>query len=301
MTASDPDSERPNPEPPALSRDDERRLHAADLAAYGSMFTAGATTVGSGRAFVGAPGGAMAMWNPRDESSAYNTLIGFEWAPDPDAAWAEGLAAARAGGAAVFGVGLTEERYGWGTPERLLAAGLKLEYEELVWTRAIGAGASCASGWVDSDSVPESHTGECRGLEIVTTGFDQALLATTLNRGWEVPPEHGRGPLYAAALGLPGWTHYLALVDGEAAGAGALFLSDTVACFMVVATDPAYRGRGVQRALIARRMADAVSAGCSLAVAETVDDNASPRNFRRAGFRLAHRRMMYRTEFIPQP
>lgn len=277
-----------------LTQEETHRLHLADLAAYGSMFHAATDRVGSGRAFIGGPNSAMAMWNPADESSAYNTLIGFEAAPDPDAAWAAGLAAARAGGARVFGVGLIEERYAWGTPERIMAERLELEYEELVWARTLVPGTLAAN-----DETRES-SGQPSGVAIVTQGFGSGVLGETLNKGWEVRPEHGRGPLYAAALGVPGWTHYLALVDGHAAGAGAMFCGHGVALFMVVATDPAFRGRGVQRALIARRIDDAMARGCTLAAAETVDDNASPRNFQRAGFRLVHRRLMYRTEIAPR-
>jgi len=278
-----------------LTPEETHRLHLADLAAYGSMYLAATDRIESGRAFIGGPDAAMAMWNPADESSAYNTLIGFEAASDPDAAWAAGLAAAREGGARVFGVGLIEARYGWGTPERIMAERLELEYEELVWARTLVRGMPSTPDETREPGGPPS------GVEIVTWGIDSDVLAETLNKGWEVRPEHGRGPLYASVLGIPGWTHYLALVDGQAAGAGALFCGHDVALFMVVATDPAFRGRGVQRALIARRMADAVSNGCSLAAAETVDDNASPRNFQRAGFRLVHRRLMYRTEISPQP
>jgi ribosomal protein S18 acetylase RimI-like enzyme len=62
---------------------------------------------------------------------------------------------------------------------------------------------------------------------------------------------------------------------------------------VVAATAPAARGRGVQTALIGRRLVDARAAGAELAVTETVADNASPRNFRRAGFRLLHHRRIY--------
>jgi ribosomal protein S18 acetylase RimI-like enzyme len=264
----------------------EERLHAADHFAYGSMFDAAGGRVGSGRAFVG---GAMAMWNPRDESCAYNCLIAFECAADPDRTWQEGRAAALAGGARVFGVGVTPARADWATPETLTELGLVWEYEELVWAR-----------WLDERDGPLPSPTQPPGVVLRSDPADLAaareLYGRVLNRGWGEPEEHGRGHLYAAAIGLPGWTHYLAEVDGAPAGAGALCLHDGVALCMVAATDPAFRGRGVQSALIGRRLSEAVAAGCDVAVSETVDDNASPRNFRRAGFRLVTRRQMYRTE-----
>jgi ribosomal protein S18 acetylase RimI-like enzyme len=77
-----------------------------------------------------------------------------------------------------------------------------------------------------------------------------------------------------------------------------MYCAGDVALFMVAATAPEFRGRGLQRALIARRYAAALAAGATIGIAETVDDNASPRNFQRAGFRLVHRRLMYRTEAL---
>lgn len=269
-------------EQPIFEYQTAARLHAADLFAYGSMFEAAGPTLGAGRAFIDE---AMAMWNPRDESCAYNTLIAFEAAPDPDRVWTAARALALAGGARVFGVGVTPERADWATPANLAALGLEWEYEEVVWTRRLDP----ADGPLPEPVAPP-------GVDLRTDDLDPDLFGRVLNRGWEEPEDHGRGHLYAAAIGLPGWRHYLAVVDGQPAAAGALCTHAEVAICMVVATDPAFRGRGVQGLLIARRLADAVALGCDLAVTETVEDNASPRNFQRAGFRLLTRRQMYRTE-----
>src|SRR5215207_10089702 len=167
-----------------LTPDESAMIHDADLAAYGGMFAAAAPVIGIGLAFIGGDNGAMAMWNPRDESSAYNTLISFEHASDPDQAWREARAAAKAGGAKVFGVGLVEERYAWATPERLAEHQLELEYEELVWARHLGDGAS---EFLDrSAALPP-------GIEIVSDGLDHAVVARTMNWGWEAPADHGFG------------------------------------------------------------------------------------------------------------
>ncbi len=264
-----------------LRADERERMHHADIAAYGAMYRAGAATIGSGCADVN---GALAMWNPGDESAAYNCLIAFETAPDPDRTWAMGEAAARAGGARVFGVGVTPERRDWATAHRLAALGLTYEYEEIVWAHRLNGSEALPP-------VPEAVT-------LRTEGIDPVLFARVLNRGWELPEHHGRGSLYAATLGRPGWIHYLALVNGAAAGGACLFVHEGVALCMVAATDSAYRGRGIQTAFIARRLADAIAAGCNLAATETVEENASPRNFQRAGFRFVLRRAMYRTELL---
>ena len=272
-----------------LTPDESAMIHDADLAAYGGMFAAAAPAIGSGRAFVGGDNAAMAMWNPRDESSAYNTLIAFEYAADPDEAWREARAAAKAGGAKVFGVGLVEERYAWGTPERLAEHQLELEYEELVWARRLDG---TRPEYLDRAAVFPP------GVEIITDRLDPVVVARTMNRGWEAPADHGFGPLYSASIGQTGWIHYLALVDGVPAAASGMFCAGRVALFMVAATAPEFRGRGLQGAFIARRYIDALAAGCTIGISETVDDNASPRNFQRAGFQLVHRRRMYRTESL---
>ena len=251
------------------------RLHAADLASYGSMYKA-AAPIGAGCRLVD---GALAMWNPRDESVAYNCFVDLEVAPDPDTAWAAGEAAARSGGAPVFGLGVNPPLRRWATMERLAALGLTFEYEEIVWVRRL-----------PRELAPPPLPA---GVQLHVDDVDPDLFARVLNRGWEVPEDHGRGHLYAAAIGLPGWTHYLVLVDGAPAGAAALCVHGGVGLCMVAATDPAYRGRGAQGAVIARRLADAVAAGCDLAASETVEDNASPRNMARHGFALLHRRPMY--------
>ena len=136
------------------------------------------------------------------------------------------------------------------------------------------------------------------GVTLITDGIDQALFARVLNRGWELAEGHGRGSLYAATIGQAGWIHYLALVDDTIGGGAALCMHEGVALCMVAATDPVHRGRGIQTAFIARRLADARAAGCHLAATETVEENASPRNFQRAGFRFVLRRDMYRTELL---
>lgn len=272
-----------NEEPFVCDPETAARLHAAELHAYGRMFDAAGPETGAGRALVD---GALAMWNPQDESCAYNCLVCFEAAPDPDRAWARGRAAAVAGGARIFGVGVTPERAAWATPERLAANGLEWEYEEVVWARWLDT----RDGPLPEEPIPPPN------VTFGTDRIDRELFGRVLNRGWEEPEDHGRGRLYAAAIGLPGWHHYLAYVEGAPAAAAALCVHEGVALCMVATTDPAYRGRGLQRLLIARRLADAVALGCDLASTETVEENASPRNFRRAGFRLLTRRQMYRTE-----
>jgi GNAT superfamily N-acetyltransferase len=83
----------------------------------------------------------------------------------------------------------------------------------------------------------------------------------------------------------------LAFVEGRAAGGGALAIHAGVACFFADATLAEERGRGVQSALIAHRLALAAGAGCDLAMATTAPGSVSQRNYERAGFRVVYTRV----------
>ena len=264
----------------SFSADERGRLRDADLTAYRGLYQAAAPVLQTGSVDID---GALAIWNPHDEDPSFNYFTGFETVTDPDDAWRQAERAARDGGARVFGVGLTAERLAWGTPERLERLGLSYDSDEIVWAAHLAAGERSVPA-----PLPE-------GIELMSAGIDPTVFARVLNRGWEVPEGHGRGRLYAAAIGLPGWTHYLSLADGMPAGGSALFSLAGVSIFMVAATDPRFRGRGIQTALIGRRRADAAAAGSDLLMTETVSGNASPRNFERAGFVEIARRRIYAT------
>lgn len=55
-------------------------------------------------------------------------------------------------------------------------------------------------------------------------------------------------------------------------------------------TRPHARGRGVQKALLQRRLADARAAGCTLAVVTTAPGTRSQDNVMRRGFELLYTR-----------
>ena len=85
---------------------------------------------------------------------------------------------------------------------------------------------------------------------------------------------------------LPGVTALLALIDGEPVGAASVMTLSSTALLGGAATLPAFRRRGVQRALIAARLAVAAHAGCDLAVITADPGSSSGRNAERSGFQL---------------
>lgn len=111
---------------------------------------------------------------------------------------------------------------------------------------------------------------------------------------------------HGALVGRTGWHHYVATLDGEAVGCAAMFVCDGLASFGTAGTVTHARGRGVQGALITRRLHDAAAAGCSHAVVETAEDTpAKPapsfRNQLRHGFELCYMRANWLRAMPPRP
>jgi GNAT superfamily N-acetyltransferase len=88
----------------------------------------------------------------------------------------------------------------------------------------------------------------------------------------------------------PGFIHYLARLDGEAVGEAAMRIDGDLAQIAGAGTLPHARGRGVQKALLQRRLADARRAGCTLAVVTTAPGTRSQDNVMRRGFTLLYAR-----------
>jgi GNAT superfamily N-acetyltransferase len=87
-----------------------------------------------------------------------------------------------------------------------------------------------------------------------------------------------------------GATPYLAFRDGVVAGGASMRMSEGVAQLTGGATSPAHRRRGVQTALLSARLANAVRAGCDIAVVTTQPGSKSQQNVQRRGFHLLYTR-----------
>lgn len=110
---------------------------------------------------------------------------------------------------------------------------------------------------------------------------------------------------YEARARAPGWQHFIAWHGDEAVGAGALFAGETAegrAGHLVdgVTLKP-YRRRGVQGALIRKRISAARRLGCTALTSETAPPLprmplVSYRNLRRQGFALSCIRANWRLD-----
>ena len=89
---------------------------------------------------------------------------------------------------------------------------------------------------------------------------------------------------------------YLARVDGELAGGATMAIRNGVAGLFGASTLPAFRTRGVQTALLHKRLARAAEAGCDLAVSLALPGSASQRNIVRQGFSVLYTRVKFEKE-----
>jgi GNAT superfamily N-acetyltransferase len=137
-------------------------------------------------------------------------------------------------------------------------------------------------------------------VEIVTddefrTWIDVAVEAfMNLDGTGSVPPDalprERLTELLGEMMGMPGFIRYLARVEGEAVGEAAMRIDGDLAQIAGAGTLPRARGRGVQKALLQRRLADARAAGCTLAVVTTAPGTRSQDNVMRRGFELLYTR-----------
>jgi len=99
-------------------------------------------------------------------------------------------------------------------------------------------------------------------------------------------------PMIGALPGHGGWRAYVAYDGGRPAACGAVFTQGSAALLGFGATLAEYRRRGAQRALLARRVRDALDAGCDTICTQTgVDpegEGPSWRNIVGTGFRLLY-------------
>lgn len=125
-------------------------------------------------------------------------------------------------------------------------------------------------------------------LDAAITGFqhpdDRGVAADTL------PPREVIEESMRPFVGVRGFRRYAARIDGRLAGVASLRMDDRIAQLCGAATLPQFRRRGIQGALLRRRLADAHAAGCELAVLTTQPGSTSQANGHRQGFVLLYPR-----------
>lgn len=86
---------------------------------------------------------------------------------------------------------------------------------------------------------------------------------------------------------------YLARIEGKLAGGATVAMRGRVAGLFGASTLPAYRRRGVQTALLQKRMQRAAECDCELAMSLAQPGSASQRNITRQGFQTLYTRVKF--------
>lgn len=114
---------------------------------------------------------------------------------------------------------------------------------------------------------------------------------------WAELSAQGFGPGSAEVMQVvaraPGARLFVARLDGDLAGSGALSVTGDVGALYGMSTLPGSRQRGVQLALLAARLRAAADAGATLATVFTTPGTGSERNIVRAGFVLGGMRLTF--------
>lgn len=170
----------------------------------------------------------------------------------------------------------------------LAARGFVLREFEAVLARPLGAADEALAplgGW------PE-------GLEILRVDPDDAagladfLDASTCGFRPEGAPVPDTLAVSTERLLRGGCEGYLARIDGVPVGGGTLAVGHGVAALMGTSVRPAFRGRGIQQALIAVRLRRGLALGCAAASIQSRPGIPTERNAARLGFALVYHKVI---------
>jgi len=132
-------------------------------------------------------------------------------------------------------------------------------------------------------------------VERVTTAAAMEDFLAAYVAGWGFPKKDH--PQFKANvrpwLEQPGWSLYLARVDGGPAATATLFVHGSTAYCADATTDPAFRRRGLHAALLHRRIMDARATGVDLVTSGAAFLSDSYRNMERIGMRLMFMRAIW--------
>jgi GNAT superfamily N-acetyltransferase len=129
--------------------------------------------------------------------------------------------------------------------------------------------------------------GTTRALEAREMGAGEATLLAERHEGIAWPD-------YLRSAGALGFHHFVAFDGGRPIATAVLCVFDGLGYLGAALTAEAFRGRGAQRALIAKRIETAAALGCQILVCETLSMlEVSLGNLQKAGFRVMFEKDVY--------
>ena len=124
------------------------------------------------------------------------------------------------------------------------------------------AGLKPDRGWMKFERGPDPAPAAESNLEVCEIGEEYVdEFGRIAAAAYGMTPE--AAGLVRGLVDRPGFHLYMTFDGDTPAGTGAMAIDGDRAWFEWAATDPAFRQRGSQRALLARRIEDAVAAGCT--------------------------------------
>jgi GNAT superfamily N-acetyltransferase len=264
----------------ALDLDLTYWLEMSEALAYEDTYAAAGSKPGNLTGATTAPvGGAIAFGLTAIDFGFFNRIVGLGTAQPATEADAEA--------ASGFFLDL-------GVTQSVIHVAPGAEPTELVpWANARGyvKGARWVKMWRHLDEVPVPVPS--LRIERIDASWAQVFTDVCVT-AFEMPA--AIHDLVSATVGRTGWVHYLGFDGDTPVSTSAMHLTDGVAWFGYGGTLDAFRGRGWQSAMFARRLQDARDLGCRLAITETGEEtekipvNHSYRNMVRVGFNLAYAR-----------
>ncbi|HTC04684.1 MAG TPA: GNAT family N-acetyltransferase [Xanthobacteraceae bacterium] len=94
-------------------------------------------------------------------------------------------------------------------------------------------------------------------------------------------------------LDQAGWSLYVGRLNSQPAAAATLFVQDGVGYLADATTSPVFRRRGLQSALLRRRISDAAAAGVDIVFSGAAPFSTSHRNMERIGMRVQFVRSLW--------
>jgi len=150
----------------------------------------------------------------------------------------------------------------------------------------------------------ENFTTEAAGFHIRATQPAEAPAFTAILRESFFPEggePSGFDEMLAPMFSFPGAITFVAECDSKlaATGAGLIIPDHRIVALFGAGTLKPYRSRGVQTAMLGRRLALAAQSGCEYAVIVTQGGTTSQRNAERLGFRVAYSKATLIKDYKP--
>jgi GNAT superfamily N-acetyltransferase len=157
----------------------------------------------------------------------------------------------------------------------------------------------CEKGFYQSDfhatlfgsptvAFPDSEAVTIRELE--EHEFDRYAEIHCLGMGLPISGKNHVADNNKVLYNRAGWKFYTGFIHGSPAGVGVMYMSSGLASLTFAATLKEHRNKGVQQALIERRINEALNNNCQFVVSQAAYASTSHRNMERAGMRLGFTR-----------